>query len=506
MMVHFLASIILCLFLVINHHVSCQRSKTVYQKIQQEPQFAEFNALVRSNRVARLNLHFEQLTVFVPENRAFRDLQGDLNSNLAFYHMSFDVYPLDSLGKKNSLSSVNLENPPLWITRVDEDVYVNNAKILQDKSNYVSRSRDGYMGKQQVLHMIDEVLDPVIPSPKYSPTAYDFLSTTVDWRLQASLSVSNFFTKVKENKLQHVYEQNIGHTFFVPLDSGMDPHKFRMMDKHIVLGHVIPSHVLFTRPTRKNFPYESLTNDDYAYIVLSFTEREGKLFVKGLARGSYGEGQFYSEVVVPNIPVKNGVVHLIAQPLGIVNRALRPFPYLPILEKLSTDPSLEVVYTMGERTGFNKIFSRKNVSFTYLVSRDSSWKKLEEGGLDPMEKDLDMLKRHLIISQTPYSVEQLYSLTKANNYTGIDLRTEAGPLRIMVVKIDQDYYLRWYTRYIKFLRADYECTDGIIHVLSSPLANFRKKDEISTVALRTDYKGYWETFKHAFFKILNVWN
>lgn len=71
-------------------------------------------------------------------------------SDLIFYHMSYEYKTLDLLNKTNSLSSVILENPPLWISRRDRDIFINNAKIIPEKSNYITRSRTGDSGKEQV--------------------------------------------------------------------------------------------------------------------------------------------------------------------------------------------------------------------------------------------------------------------------------------------------------------------------------------------------------------------
>jgi hypothetical protein len=38
-------------------------------------------------------------------------------------------------------------NPPIYITKVDEDYYVNNALVLKSKSNYVANNE---AGKRQV--------------------------------------------------------------------------------------------------------------------------------------------------------------------------------------------------------------------------------------------------------------------------------------------------------------------------------------------------------------------
>ncbi|KAJ8980372.1 hypothetical protein NQ317_009366 [Molorchus minor] len=479
--------IIVCLIVTFNkkQNVLAQSQRTIYQKIQQENSFSGFSSLIRSNRVAKLNLHFESVTVFVPENRALKRYikeHEDLSSDIGFYHMSFEPKTLDKLRTTHFMRSSKLENPPLWITNIGQDIYVNNARIIQDKSDYIAVRRSNDLEKTQVLHMIDEVLDPVIPSPKFAPSAYDFLSAADKWQLGPTATVASFFHKVQEYNLAGAYKQKGGHTFFIPLDSGIDPHNFKMISAHTIRGHIVPDLVLFTRPTEKNSAYDTRANDRFNYVIVSLEERDAKFFVRGLAGGDLGngnteDGEFVSEILVPNIPVKNGVVHLVSQPLGIFNRTMKPFPFLPVLEKIANDPELDVFYTIGEETGFNKKFEQTGVKFTYFVPNDKSWFNTRKHDLEPTETDLELLNRHLIVSDTPYSMERLLALSRANSYGDIELNTEGGVLRVAILKIGPDYYLKWGGRYIKVVRPDYECADGIIHILAGPLAHFKQKGD-----------------------------
>jgi hypothetical protein len=81
-------------------------------------------------------------------------------------------------------------NPPIWITRIKErhkDVlYVNNARILQDRSDYIQMNNQD---KLQVLHVIDQVLVPVRSAKKdnvqiYNPDAYRFLNQSENLDLE----------------------------------------------------------------------------------------------------------------------------------------------------------------------------------------------------------------------------------------------------------------------------------------------------------------------------------
>jgi hypothetical protein len=81
-------------------------------------------------------------------------------------------------------------NPPIWITRIKDrhkDVlYVNNARILQERSDYVQLNSQS---KLQVLHVIDQVLVPVRSAKKenvqiYNPDAYRFLNQSENLDLE----------------------------------------------------------------------------------------------------------------------------------------------------------------------------------------------------------------------------------------------------------------------------------------------------------------------------------
>lgn len=103
-----------------------------------------------------------------------------MSKSLLMYSSANLAKPLDQL---DGYVSSELEgNPPIWITRIKgqyrDDLYVNNARILQDRSNYIQMN---HQHKQQVLHVIDKVLVPVRSANKdtaqiYNPDAFQFLN------------------------------------------------------------------------------------------------------------------------------------------------------------------------------------------------------------------------------------------------------------------------------------------------------------------------------------------
>lgn len=266
------------------------------------------------------------------------------------------------------------------------------------------------------------------------------------------------------------------------------------MDKKVVLGHVVPNRVLFTRPSAGKVV--TLVDDDGHSYELSFERDNDTMFVKCVSKYSIYKDTV--EILVPDIPVQNGVIHLISKPFTNFYNLLRHFPYLPILEKIATDPEIDVFYRMGNVTKFNEIFNKTNVSFTYFIPKDSAWYKTSKLGLEPVDNFRNVLARHLVISKSPYTMEKLATMTRNNHYLDIGLQSEAGPLKISVFKIDGSYFIKWKRRYIKVVKANYVCSDGIVHILNGPMAEFRPKNSGINPLNATSYQDYWKIVKDIF--------
>ncbi|CAH2015283.1 unnamed protein product [Acanthoscelides obtectus] len=167
---------------------------------------------------------------------------------------------------------------------------------------------------------------------------------------------------------------------------------------------------------------------------------------------------------------------------------VRPFPFLNILTKLSSDPDLDYIYTLGESTGFNDILHREDLQFTYFVTTDRFWNMVKQEGLKQVEKDLDILKRHLVIAQKSYTIEKLVDMSKVDYYfTNVDLPTENGVLRIMVREKDGQYYLIWRNKLMHVLKPNYMCTNGIVHIISGPFTIFDDPHEKKSWTVKRNF-------------------
>ncbi|KAI4454656.1 periostin-related [Holotrichia oblita] len=420
--------------------------------------------------LSRSSLNYREVTVFAPVNAAFDKFRGDLGQNLTCYHVAYNAYRLRDLND-TYLEPIQKGLPPLWIRNYNGDIYVNNALILPIRSDYQSNHRQDILGKPQVLHVIDEVLDPVLMNGDNPQTAYEFLRTTKDY------GVKKFLRKIQQFKLEDLFDSDGVNTYFIPGDEGMDDYKMKMTDSYIIKAHVIPKRVLFTRPVPKNSIYDTLADVDYIYILLSFLKEHQKYYIKSntiLGDATHQNGEIKSEIIHQNIPVKNGVIHIIKRPLGVFDKVLTKFPYLPILDKLANDPYLNTTYVLGQKSGFNNLLKQPK-KFTFFVPKDQGWtsvknlydydRLLRMGYMNEIKK---ILGRHLIIGDIPYSMETLFNASSSNC---VFLKTSSGRscFSILYKNSDKKFVIKWNNVYIDVYKSNYECSNGLIHVIDRPL-------------------------------------
>ncbi|XP_044764237.1 fasciclin-1-like [Coccinella septempunctata] len=449
------------------------RQKTVFQRISTEEKFSTFNSLLQNSSLVRRAIIYWNTTVFVPTNEAFAKFKGALYNDIVYYHVSNELKSLRMIFESNNIQTLADGYPPLWVSRIDSDIFINNAKIDAEQSDYYSRASGGFYNYNQALHIIDQVLEP--PN-KYldNPSALDIISNYTNNRY---LSTKKYLDRIKSLKLTKLFKNNTGSTYFVPVDAGFDDYRYRITDRYIVEGHIIPNQVLFTRPTIKNFYFETKSNGEYIYILVSFVYKNKELYIRSntiLGDSNHHKGELWSKVLKGNIPVKNGVVHLIEKPLAIFDLQLNPFPFLPILTKLSGDPELNITFHLGEKTEFNEYLRMKaNNLLTFFVPRDRAWNGVLSNITD-VESLGKLLGRHLIISDMRYTLEKLWYRTFNKVVT---MNTVSGAVDIEVLKdSDGNYSILYYNKRIKVHRPDYICTNGIIHIIDEPFIDIREKN------------------------------
>ena len=72
-----------------------------------------------------------------------------------------------------------------------------------------------------------------------------------------------------------------------------------------------------------------------------------------------------AEVVEPDIGATNGVIHVVDRVLGV--------PQHTIAEKLSVDPMMSSLYSLGNQNHFNHMFNNSDEKFTYIAPSNAAW-------------------------------------------------------------------------------------------------------------------------------------
>ncbi|XP_023947729.2 fasciclin-1 isoform X2 [Bicyclus anynana] len=440
--------------------VVAETKPSLAEKLREDADLSQFLALLERNAVANTTLQHRQTTLFAPTNQAFQRYNGEMDDSLVLFHISNLAVTLTNLDY--SISSELDGNPPLWITRrrdtMHDDIYVNNAKIDISRSYQATRN-----GKLQVLHVIDQVLQPLLPlsqssggSPIYNPNAYQFLEHSDEFNVGPH-RLRSFRQKVNQLQKKEVFNADGRHTFFIPVDEGFKPTtRSDLIDAKVVDGHVIPQHVLFTQATPDNKEFKSLAFTDNVKVIISFTTtmngKEEITFVNSntvAGDAKHSRGVVLADIVRANIPVKNGVVHLIQRPLMVVDTTVIDF-----LKEKEDGPLCkfyEVIMDLGEHNPFlNELTMAKDI--TLFAPSNEAWNEISvQNIIRNHHKLLDILNLHLVRERLPLdaiihnNMNQIYQAPTAlprrylyfnviNHHNNMTLTVEGGGVNATVTQ------------------------------------------------------------------------
>lgn len=368
--------------------------KSIMEIINSTDQLSEFRRLLALEGLHRAFLD-RTVTVFAPTNDAMVRFKGRKIENLALNHMTNAVMLERQF--EESLVSLVPGSPPLWVTRQRSQLtgktstFINQAEIIQaDIEAKTPR------GDHQILHVIDSVLEPLVPislSEAHYLVQLDARklltkSTLYDlggYRLRV------FNGQVDLNRRTHMFGVPGQHTFFLPVDSSFDVSvqltgydyernlhhrqhegpriRKELVDASVVESHIVPHRLLFTNqaPTEEfptvawlqdgikvnvslqppsfqgstdsailNWKEQHQAEDTFVFNKYQAEDRpnapendprnaEKPVMVRSnTIRGDrvHARGMVVARILKGNIPVRNGVVHLIDKPLMIVARSL----------------------------------------------------------------------------------------------------------------------------------------------------------------------------------------
>lgn len=129
-----------------------------------------------------------------------------------------------------------------------------------DRSNYAATNR---AGRRQVLHIIDQVLEPILPSaattsPVYNPDAFQLINQSESLDI-GQHRLRTFRQKIAEHGKRDVFNSERRYTYFIPVDEGFQPPtRADLIDDKVIDGHVVPDKILFTGATHLDEQFETL--------------------------------------------------------------------------------------------------------------------------------------------------------------------------------------------------------------------------------------------------------
>lgn len=405
-----------------------------------------------------------------------------ISSNLNWFFFSFlvglevqrDLFPL-------SVSSRLQEAPPLYLgvktvqTGLDyhrenpiKEYFVNNALILE-KEEFVSKS-----GGRQILYIIDQVIDLWVSTTPLPPLALDLIQNN---NIYDSIQdhFDQFSQRIQSTRQENLFSRPGNHTFFIP----RNPLSGRF-DEYVVKGHVISNNVLFLRVIGSDI-YHSAAYDNSVNVDLSLRNRtikfgqvEPTYYIQSNTLKSdqqHSKGVVMSRIVHANIPVRNGVVHVIEKPLMIIDLTVYDFlaaekDKLSIFkELLDTDSSIRNEFNIAQTD--KTVLAPVDSAFVNLLESPVRKEEERQKVLERLTKDHGKLRDLLLL----HLIHQSYSSDDARTKPQV---VSADGKRNLYFRLGGDEKKPKFTVEggavnATVIQADIATTNGMIHVIDRVL-------------------------------------
>lgn len=305
---------------------------------------------------------------------------------------------------------------------------------------------------------MDEVLAPVIITTYNKPAkAIDFIESRL-------YDFSHFYSAILDIGGSTLYNKSTRNTYFVPLNTRFSGLSKRQIDLSVLKGHIVPFHALFTRPSSFNFPFPTIYQSSLN-VVLRFLLKDDKILVESETYRNSTSTTTTAEIIEANIPVDNGVIHVINTTLVISTLPTDIFPYLSMFYKISGDPTLNFSYTLTSNASYDGVL-KEDVQMTFFVPRDEAWLMYSEQGKRALQYCARIFfRKQMIIGETAYTMKDLELLSQSSE---VALNSLGGMISLKVKKVEDNYYLVWKNKTIRVHRGDYACTNGFVHIVDEP--------------------------------------
>ncbi|KAL3854622.1 hypothetical protein ACJMK2_013883 [Sinanodonta woodiana] len=295
-----------------------------------------------------------------------------------------------------------------------------------------------------ILHIVDRVISP-IQSPK---TIAEFLTKPDIPKLSFQ---SIYLASVVDTELSNdVNSSSTLHTIFAPMDVyinsmpeyGQGPlFQDTVLLKEVFWAHVVENKAFYI-PDVGDIP-----QIDAKAGTLSFTRYNGQVYV-------YNSG-VRARIVMSNIPLVNGVIHVIDNLLF--------YKYRSIKQMVETLPETSVsAKNLNQSNTQIRTVLRTSTKLTMFVPMDEAYAKLPFGQQEILNQNVTRLSEVFgghIVQAVIYS-DGLYDGASYYTIHGDELR---------IVRRNNDVYVEGGGVRAQILIQNIGCTNGVIHVISNVL-------------------------------------
>jgi len=319
-------------------------AESILEMLEKRTQYSKFTNLLKTKEGLHNAYLDNYVTVFAPSDAAMGAFEGLTDENFILNHMA-SVYPKQELQRTEVSSSIETADmgerltslmpghPPIWVRMITSNLYVNQARVV------FTFPLESSSGKKQFLYLIDSVLEPLVPKDEkvedfVDIKAGDLLSNSGIYKI-GDFSTKKFAERLKTlglGKGNFTEYNNYGKfTFFIPIDSAFENLTLSTIDYEVVRAHIVPDRLMFTKPQKRRV--ESMPTVQYNASMGSSNLRVmAKVFVKDnvprvesqtvVGTKAHKRGTVDAKIVMANIPVQNGIVHLIDRPLVVMASTL----------------------------------------------------------------------------------------------------------------------------------------------------------------------------------------
>lgn len=419
----------------------------------------------------------------------------------------------DQLTSKRSVLSRLKGSQPIFISQQrspsgQQWVFANNARLVLRNVRKASTED----GEPQMLHIIDEVLSPTIPtvsgSSYFNPSANDYLKNSNKY-VDGKFSLMKFYAKLREHNRMSLFESPGFHTFFIPIDTFFEPVR-RMVDGPVIESHVIPDQVLFTR-TIGNQSYHSATYSDnlkvstriHASWVPNSDSKIQYAVESDTIKGDvqHPPGTVLTKIVYPNIAVKNGVIHLIQKPLMVTNSDV-----FSIIKENHEDRAHEFFNLMKIYAPFSNMVMSAEVATVFIPSNEA-FRDIPEEKRNQMKTDMkfleNLLKLHVVRKRI--STDDVVKSSSNKEVFSVPSEDSSRPLYLSVSghhdgDLPQTLYVDGGGTNATVQIADVTATNGLVHfidkVLGIPYRSVGEKIAMNSMTSLSNKLAEQDTFSN----------